>query len=104
MKSNPERCDATQIRYEKKVFGIDWVMPNNIKEAYESWRHFHGELGYPSKSLGQWCLVLFFGASGMKRAIDVLMGFQLLAILLKQNVQTLLFSFATFAMHLLDAF
>lgn len=31
----------------------------------------HGGSGYPSKRLGQWCLVLFFGASGMKGAVDI---------------------------------
>lgn len=46
----------------------------------------YGESGYPSKRLGQWCLVLFFGASGKKGTIDILMGFELLTILLKLNV------------------
>ncbi|KAG5627537.1 hypothetical protein H5410_012755 [Solanum commersonii] len=40
----------------------------------------HGELGNPSKKHGVCCLLLSFGASGMKGIIDDLMGFQLLTV------------------------
>ena len=46
----------------------------------------HGELGNPSKKHGVWCLQLFFGASGMKGILDVLMGFQFLTTILYPTV------------------
>jgi len=46
----------------------------------------HGELGNPSKKHGVWCLLLSFGASGMKGIVDVLMGFQFLTTFLNPTV------------------
>lgn len=57
--------------------GVAWIMPSNVKEAYECWCSWRVEKSH--KYIDKRCLFVFFGVSGMKGKDDVLIVSQLLS-------------------------
>lgn len=70
------------------IFGLSWVMPNTIKEAYESWCSWR--VGNPSKT---WCMVpTFFWCIWNERNRRYFNGISTPNHILKSNCLVNLFS------------